>query len=259
MTTTGRLLPVLEYLRRDLAGQLEPGDRTHMRYPTAISRLLGFEIVDVGPATAAVRVQADAERHGNQQGTVHGGLIVELADAAIGTAASTLSVPGESFTSIDIRAAFLRPVWSGPLTATARPVRTGRTISHYTCEVTRADGKAVAMVTSAVMTLRGDAARGRRPAPPGGRRPARAGGEWARRGSNPRPLVCKTRALPLSYTPCRRCRVHAPAALGKSSQAVRRAFSAATHTDWSRASPGSFISANRMTPSRSTTKVPRFG
>ena len=24
---------------------------------------------------------------------------------------------------------------------------------------------------------------------------------WARRGSNPRPLVCKTRALPLSYTP----------------------------------------------------------
>src|SRR6478735_3958577 len=26
---------------------------------------------------------------------------------------------------------------------------------------------------------------------------------WARRGSNPRPLVCKTRALPLSYTPVR--------------------------------------------------------
>ena len=26
-------------------------------------------------------------------------------------------------------------------------------------------------------------------------------GEWAQRGSNPRPLVCKTRALPLSYTP----------------------------------------------------------
>jgi hypothetical protein len=24
---------------------------------------------------------------------------------------------------------------------------------------------------------------------------------WAQRGSNPRPLVCKTRALPLSYTP----------------------------------------------------------
>lgn len=25
--------------------------------------------------------------------------------------------------------------------------------------------------------------------------------KWAQRGSNPRPLVCKTSALPLSYTP----------------------------------------------------------
>ncbi|GAB1817019.1 PaaI family thioesterase [Herbidospora sp. RD11066] len=154
-------LSVLDYLRRELAGALEPGDRTHMRYPTAISRLLGFRVTEVGPGFAAVEVEADAASHGNQQGTVHGGFLVELADAAIGTAHSTLMEPGETFTSIDIRAVFLRPVWSGRLVATARPAHQGRTITHYACEITRADGRPAAMVTGTVMTLRGDRAAGR--------------------------------------------------------------------------------------------------
>lgn len=132
-----------------------------MRYPTAISQLLGFEIVAVDAGTASIRVQTDPDRHGNQQGTVHGGFLVELADAAIGTAHSTLMRPGETFTSIDIRAAFLRPVWSDVLVATACPVHSGRTITHYTCEVVRGDGKPVATLTSTVMTLRGEQAAGR--------------------------------------------------------------------------------------------------
>ncbi|WP_157521927.1 PaaI family thioesterase [Herbidospora cretacea] len=154
-------LSVLDYLRRELAGTLEPGDRTHLRHPTAISRLLGFRVTGIGPGFAEVRVTADPDAHGNQQGTVHGGFLVELADAAIGTAHSTLVEAGESFTSVDIRAVFLRPVWGGPLTATARPAHRGRTITHYACEIQRADGKPAAMVTSTVMTLRGDQATGR--------------------------------------------------------------------------------------------------
>ncbi len=133
----------------------------HMRYPTAISQLLDFEIVAAETGTASVRVETDPAKHGNQQGTVHGGFLVELADAAIGTAHSTLMRPGETFTSVDIRAAFLRPVWADTLIATARPAHAGRTITHYTCEVVRGDGKAVASVTSTVMTLRGDLAAGR--------------------------------------------------------------------------------------------------
>jgi len=155
-------MPVLEFLQRQLAGTLSPGDQTHLRYPTAISRLLGFRITAVGAGTASVEVGVDAAgMHGNQQGTVHGGFITELADAAIGTAHSTLMAPGESFTSIDLRATFLRPVWSGTLTAHARPSHSGRTITHYVCDVVREDGKAVATVTSTVMTLRGERATGR--------------------------------------------------------------------------------------------------
>lgn len=158
---TDTTLPVLEYLRRQVAGTLHPEETTHLRYPTAISRLLELTVVAVDERFAAVRIAADVERHGNQQGTIHGGLLAELADAAIGTAHSTVIGAGESFTSLDLSARFVRPAWSGPLTATARCTHPGRTVSQYQCEITRDDGKVVAVVSSAVMTLRGEAAAGR--------------------------------------------------------------------------------------------------
>lgn len=161
MNRTRTELPVLDYLQRQLDGTLADGAVTHMRYPTAISQLLEFRIVAINEAMAAIVLDADASRHGNQQGTVHGGLLCELADAAIGTAHSTLMQPGESFTSIDLKATFLRPVWQSRLRAHAWAAHRGRTISHYRCDIQRDDGKVVASIESAVMTLRGDHVQGR--------------------------------------------------------------------------------------------------
>jgi uncharacterized protein (TIGR00369 family) len=132
-----------------------------MRYPTAISQLLGFRIAAIGQGTATLELDADTALHGNQQGTVHGGLLCELADAAIGTAHSTLMAAGESFTSIDLKAIFLRPVWQSRLTARAWAEHQGRSISHYRCDIERDDGKIVASIASTVMTLRGERAQGR--------------------------------------------------------------------------------------------------
>lgn len=154
-------LPVLEYLQRQFAGTLAESEVTHMRYPTAISQLLGFRLVAIGEAVAVIELEADAQRHGNQQGTVHGGLLCELADAAIGTAHSTLMQEGESFTSIELKTTFLRPVWQARLQAHAWAEHRGRTVSHYRCEIRREDGKVIAIVTSALMTLRGTSAEGR--------------------------------------------------------------------------------------------------
>lgn len=161
MTTFSSHLPVLQYLQRQLDGTLTDDDVTHMCYPTAISKLLKFRIVAIAEAMAAIELDADATVHGNQQGTVHGGLLCELADAAIGTAHSTLMQDGESFTSIDLKATFLRPVWQSRLLAHAWAAHRGRTISHYRCDIQREDGKLVASIESAVMTLRGDHAKGR--------------------------------------------------------------------------------------------------
>jgi uncharacterized protein (TIGR00369 family) len=132
-----------------------------MRYPTAISRTLATRIVEIGTGQATVEIDDDAGIHGNQQGTVHGGLLCELADAAIGTAHSTQLAEGESFASIDLKVNFIRPVWKSVLRAVAKPMQNGNTVSHYTCEIFRDDGKLVAMATSSIMTLRGEKAAGR--------------------------------------------------------------------------------------------------
>ena len=158
---SGRKISILEFLRRQIAGTLSPEDETHMRYPTAISETLGFRVVEIGEGEAAVEVDADPAVHGNQQGTVHGGFLCELADAAIGTAHSTLMEEGESFTTIELKINFFRPSWRTRLRAEARPMQSGRTLTHYRVEICNEEGKVAAVVVSTVMTLRGDRAAGR--------------------------------------------------------------------------------------------------
>lgn len=150
----------LDYLRQVVAGN-SPRRGTPFHYPTAISKLLGFEVVFVEKAQATLQLKADASIHGNQQGTVHGGLLSELADAAIGTAHSTATKSGDSFTSLDLQINFYRPVWNTVLTAKATPVKQGWNISHYQCEIHCEEGKLVALAHGTVMTLRGAHAQGR--------------------------------------------------------------------------------------------------
>lgn len=154
-------LSTLEFLRRQLDGTLPADATTEMQYPTAISKTLGFRIAEINPGYAKLEMDANAKIHGNQQGTVHGGMLCELADATIGTAHSTAIMEGETFTSIDLKISFFRPVWESVLTATAKQIQHGKTLTHYQCEITREDGKAVALVMSTVMTIRGNAALGR--------------------------------------------------------------------------------------------------
>lgn len=151
----------LDFLRGQLDGNLPANAITEMRYPTAISKLLGFRIVEIDAGYARLELDADADIHGNQQGTVHGGMLCELADATIGTAHSTAIQEGETFTSIDLKVSFFRPVWKSVLTATAKQIQHGRTLTHYQCEITREDGKTAALAMSTVMTLRGNLAQGR--------------------------------------------------------------------------------------------------
>lgn len=154
-------LPVLEYLQKQIKGTLPTGAKTWMNYPSPISKLLGFKIVEIDKGYAKLQMTADIALHGNQQGTIHGGILCELADATIGTAHSTVIEEGESLTSVDIKVNFFRPVWSSEITAVARQIQHGKTITYYQCEIFREDNKLIAMAHSTIMTLRGQAAEGR--------------------------------------------------------------------------------------------------
>ena len=70
-----------------------------MVYPPPIAKTLGFDLVSIGEATATLEMITDPVRHGNPMGTIHGGVLCDIADAAIGTAHVTTLQEGESFTS----------------------------------------------------------------------------------------------------------------------------------------------------------------
>ena len=154
-------IPVLEYIKKMIVGALTEDTITSMKYPTAISKTLKMQIIEIDFGKATVLIDADNEIHGNQQGTIHGGLLCELADAAIGTAHSTIVGEDETFTSLEFKINFFRPVWKDTLKAFAFPVQSGKTITVYNCEIKNTQGKIVALASSTVMTLRGDKAIGR--------------------------------------------------------------------------------------------------
>lgn len=154
-------LSILEHLQKHVDGTLAPGESSRMAYPPPIASTLGFQLVAIEDGGATLEMRTDPSRHGNPMGTIHGGVLCDLADAAIGTAHAAALKDDESFTSVDLRINFFRPVWESTIRARATAVHRGRTTSYYECAITREDGKLVAVVTSTVMTLRGDQSAGR--------------------------------------------------------------------------------------------------
>src|SRR5205809_8111173 len=140
----------------DLIRQIQRGELP----PPPVATLVGFQLTAVEPGHAVVEFQA-RERHANPMGTLHGGILCDVADAAMGMAwASTLD-EGETFTTLELKINFLKPVWTGTLVATGRVVKGGRTIGLVECDVTDAEDVLVARATSTCMTLRGANADGR--------------------------------------------------------------------------------------------------
>jgi len=128
--------------------------------PPPVAKLVGFRILEVEPGRAVFELEAGPQ-HANPMGTLHGGILCDLADAAMGIAyASTLS-ESESFTTLELKINFFKPVWNARLTATARVVKRGKTVGMAECDVVDASGSLVARASSTCMTLAGKMAEGR--------------------------------------------------------------------------------------------------
>jgi len=94
-------------------------------------------------------------------GTLHGGVLADIADAAMGIAYAARLDEGETFTTLELKINFVKPVWTGKLRAEGRVISGGRTVGLVECHVRDAKARLVAHATSTCMTLRGEAAAGR--------------------------------------------------------------------------------------------------
>jgi uncharacterized protein (TIGR00369 family) len=129
--------------------------------PPPIATLLGFRAVSIEPGLAVFEMEADPARHANPMGTLHGGVLCTLADSAMGMAYAATLGQGETFTTLEVKINFLRPVWRGTLIATGRVVQAGRSVGLTECDVVDDHGRLVARASSTCMTLRGDQSAGR--------------------------------------------------------------------------------------------------
>jgi uncharacterized protein (TIGR00369 family) len=129
--------------------------------PPPIAQTVGFTMVSAAGDRAVIRLETDPARHGNPMGTIHGGVLCDIADAAMGMAYASTLADGESFTTLDLKINFLRPVWHATLEAEGVVVHRGRTIGLVECTVTDAQRRIIARAASTCLTLRGDQAAGR--------------------------------------------------------------------------------------------------
>ena len=125
-----------------------------------IARLIGFEVKDIAEGRATV-VLAAGPQHANPMGTLHGGILCDIADAAMGMAFASTLAPEESFTTVELKVNFFRPIWQAQLKAEGTVVQRGRTIGYVECDITDEEDRLVAKAASTCMVLRGQKSAGR--------------------------------------------------------------------------------------------------
>jgi uncharacterized protein (TIGR00369 family) len=137
----------LALLQKIIAGEV-PG--------AAVADLVGMRMVAAEVGRVTVELEAGPQ-HSSPPGTLHGGILCDIADAAMGCANVSRLEEGESFTTLELKINFMKPVWTGTLTAVGEIVKAGRTIALLDCRITDESGSLVAYATSTCMTLREDA------------------------------------------------------------------------------------------------------
>jgi uncharacterized protein (TIGR00369 family) len=128
-----------------------------------IGELIGFRVLEAAEGRAVTTMET-GPRHANPMGSLHGGVLCDLADAAMGYAFASTLATGEAFTTVELKINFLRPVWNATLKAEAKVVQRGKTIGYVECEVTDEKSRLVAKSASTCMVIRNAP----RPQSPGG-------------------------------------------------------------------------------------------
>jgi len=124
--------------------------------PPPVAKLVGLELVSVEKRRTRFRLQA-GEKHWNPMGTLHGGILCDLADAAMGTAMATTLEAGQSYTTLELAINFLKPIRSGVLFAEGRVVKRTRRTGLTECDVLDETGSLVARAKSTCLVLKEEA------------------------------------------------------------------------------------------------------
>src|ERR1700752_1117424 len=125
-----------------------------------VARLIGFQLTSVRHGESVIELEA-SDTHANPMGTLHGGILCDIADAAMGIAFASTLEDGEAFTTLELKINFFRPVWEARLKAEGKVLRRGRNLGYVECDITDESGRLIAKASSTCLALRGKDANGR--------------------------------------------------------------------------------------------------
>jgi 1,4-dihydroxy-2-naphthoyl-CoA hydrolase len=121
----------------------EPGDKR--LFPSGrhdIHELLDVEVLEASPDKVVLRLPVTWKVH-QPYGILHGGVSALLAESAASFGASLAAGRDRQVVGIEINASHLRGMKEGNLTATATPVRVGRTVQVWSIDLTDDDNRAI--------------------------------------------------------------------------------------------------------------------
>src|SRR5690606_17932664 len=99
-----------------------------------VAEVLGFYVVDVEEGRVVIELNATERLH-NPMGTLHGGILGDIADAAMGYAFSSTLKDDELFTTIELKLNFLKPIFQSKLRAEGKLIKKGSTVGLLECHV----------------------------------------------------------------------------------------------------------------------------
>jgi uncharacterized protein (TIGR00369 family) len=124
------------------------------RAQPSIGRTLDFNLVEVGDGLAVFEGNPD-ERTYNPMGTVHGGYAATLLDSACGIATHSKLAAGQSYTTLELKVAYHRPMTAstGRVRAVGSVTSFGRRVAFAEAKLTDAQGRILASASSTLLVM----------------------------------------------------------------------------------------------------------
>ena len=97
-------------------------------FPSPATKTLCIKTLELSEGRSLVEMMVDQNHH-NMSATMHGGIMADIADAAMGIAIATTVSPEEDFTTMEMKISFFRPHIKGPLRAEGTVVKRGKRVA----------------------------------------------------------------------------------------------------------------------------------
>jgi len=107
-----------------------------------VNEHLGIRVVDASPDKVVMSVEVGPTVH-QPFGQLHGGVSALLAESAASLGATIAVWPDQVAVGTELNCSHLRPMSSGTLTATATPLRKGRSVHVWNIDLTDDDGRLI--------------------------------------------------------------------------------------------------------------------